>query len=222
MTVAVLNDIHGNLNALRAVLEEPDVVAADVIVVGGDLIPGPEAPQVVELIRELGPRVRMLRGSGERTVCAADIHPDAGADSVESWVKRRLDVRDIDKLRALPLVMEIDGALLCHASPTDDAAPIGPDMSDSEIAESMLPVTRGTLIVGHSHTQFDRTVGDLRVVSTGSVGLPVEGSQGARWALVDGPQIYLRTTQYDVSGTIQAWESSGFPETQKWCQRLRS
>jgi predicted phosphodiesterase len=221
MRIAVLNDVHGNLAALEAVLAEPDVAAADLVLLGGDVVPGPEPAQVLELVRGLGRRARWLRGNGEREVWQAHLTRDMDADDVAAWTKRRLDVRDLARMRELPLAIELDGTIFCHATPTDDGAFFTPLTSDADVLAAVAPVSSGLLVVGHTHSQFDRRIGELRIVNPGSVGLPYEGSPAARWALLDGPQVYLRATQYDVGAAIATWEASGFPAAEEWAGWLR-
>ena len=66
MSVAVLSDIHGVLPALDAVLTEPDVIAAERIVVTGDIAAGPQPTQVLDRLAELGDRVTLVRGNADR------------------------------------------------------------------------------------------------------------------------------------------------------------
>jgi predicted phosphodiesterase len=75
MRVAALYDIHGNLPALEAVLAEPDGLAADLVVVGGDALAGPMPAETLGLLVALGDRVAWVRGNTEREVierCDAD------------------------------------------------------------------------------------------------------------------------------------------------------
>src|SRR3954469_23351068 len=64
--VAVLSDIHGVLPALEAVLAEPEVAAADRIVLTGDIAAGPQPAEVIELLREQGERVLWVAGNADR------------------------------------------------------------------------------------------------------------------------------------------------------------
>jgi predicted phosphodiesterase len=66
MKIAALYDIHGNLPALNAVLDELEEVRPELIVVGGDSIPGPIPRQTLERLSQLGDRVRTIRGNGDR------------------------------------------------------------------------------------------------------------------------------------------------------------
>src|SRR5205809_399015 len=71
MKIAALYDIHGNLPALEAVLSEIDREGVDVIVIGGDMVPGPMAREVLEVLLSLGNRVNWIRGNCERDVVEA-------------------------------------------------------------------------------------------------------------------------------------------------------
>src|SRR6266852_7976295 len=95
--VAVLSDIHGVLPALEAVLAEPDVRAADRIVLTGDLVAGPLPVPTLDLLASLGERVVWVRGNGDRAL--VEDHPDAGA----TWAAAQLRADQTDRLAALPL-----------------------------------------------------------------------------------------------------------------------
>ena len=66
MRVAVLSDIHGVLPALEAVLAEPDVASADLIVLTGDLATGPQPAETLDVLRGLGGRAVWVRGNADR------------------------------------------------------------------------------------------------------------------------------------------------------------
>ncbi len=65
------------------------------------------------------------------------------------------------------------------------------------------------VVCGHTHMQFDRTVGDTRVVNAGSVGMPF-GERRAYWLLL-GPALELRRTNYDLSAAARRIEASDYP-----------
>ena len=69
----------------------------------------------------------------------------------------------------------------------------------------------GTVVIGHTHHQFDRRVGDLRVVNAGSVGMPYEGEVAAFWTLVVDGEPQFRKTAFDVERAIREIEASGWP-----------
>ena len=70
MRVAALFDVHGNLPALEAVLAEPDVAGAGLVLCGGDTVPGPFPRESLEALLALGERLVMVHGNGEREVVA--------------------------------------------------------------------------------------------------------------------------------------------------------
>ncbi len=71
--------------------------------------------------------------------------------------------------------------------------------------------TTGTVVIGHTHHQFDRDLGDLRVVNAGSVGMAYEGDVAAYWALVDDGEPRLERTEFDVDRAIAGIRASGWP-----------
>ena len=192
------------------------------MLIGGDAVPGPNAAAVMELLRELGSRVQTVRGNGERDVAQAVLTTTPHTDNMHVWTKRRLDIRDLAQVADMPIVVELSGTLFCHATPTRDDRAVNHDDAAPDVLAAVSPVSRGTLIMGHTHRQFDRTIGELRIVNSGSVGLPCEDAPGARWALVDGPQIYLNTTSYDHEDEADEWEASDFPEAARWADMLRA
>ncbi|MEY9874858.1 putative phosphodiesterase [Streptacidiphilus sp. MAP12-33] len=64
--VAVLSDVHGVLPALEAVLAEPEVRDADLIVLTGDIACGPQPTQILDRLVALGERVAWIRGNAEQ------------------------------------------------------------------------------------------------------------------------------------------------------------
>ena len=71
-------------------------------------------------------------------------------------------------------------------------------------------VSESVVVCGHTHDQFDRVVGDTRVVNAGSVGLPF-GAPGAHWALL-GPGVDLVVTPYDTAAAGAAFRAAGGPQ----------
>jgi putative phosphoesterase len=110
--------------------------------------------------------------------------------------------------RELPLAVELDGVTYCHATPTDNT-PMTTVFTPDDDLRSMFG-DRGTFIIGHTHHQFDRKVGDLRVVNAGSVGMPYEGEVAAYWAMVVDGEPVFRKTQIDVERAIAGLRASGW------------
>jgi diadenosine tetraphosphatase ApaH/serine/threonine PP2A family protein phosphatase len=190
--VAALYDVHGMPRALEAVLAEVD---ADVLLFGGDLIAGPFPQRTVALARAAGGR--FIRGNCERVP--------------SEWDREHLDPDVLRWLEELPLTASLDGVLYCHATPVDDT-PITTELTpDDVLRETFGGLDERTVVIGHTHHQFDRTAGDVRVVNAGSVGMPYEGKVAAFWTLVEDGEPTFRRTAFDVERAAAEIRVSGWP-----------
>jgi len=196
MKVAALYDIHGMPWALEAVLAEVD---ADALVLGGDYLYGPYPRETVAHVRSLDAYV--LRGNCE--------------DMAEEWESAEVDPADLEWLRSLPLNVTVDGVLYCHAAPEDHMPITTAATPDDAIRETFAGYS-GTIVVGHTHHQFDRTVGDLRIVNAGSVGMPYEGRVAAYWTLVEDGEPRPMRTEFDVERAIRETRASAWPHAQEF------
>jgi predicted phosphodiesterase len=226
MRVAALYDIHGNLPALEAVLEDVRRAGAHRIVVGGDVIPGPMQTETLARLIACDVPVRFIRGNGEREV----LSERAGSGStvpeqfraILRWSAAELtpDHARIITRWGETLSMTISGlgkVLFCHATPR----------SDSEIftrvtpEETLLPLFHSLdnqlVVCGHTHMQFDRGIGRCRVVNAGSVGMPY-GTTSACWLLL-GPDVQLRQTAYDRDRAAAIIRASTYPQAEEFAAR---
>jgi predicted phosphodiesterase len=108
-----------------------------------------------------------------------------------------------------PLIAELDGVVYCHATPHDNTLMTTAITPDEELVR--LFGTSGIFVVGHTHHQFDRRAGDLRVVNAGSVGMPYEDEVAAFWAVVEDGEPSFRTTPFDVEAAAAAIRASDWP-----------
>jgi putative phosphoesterase len=189
--VAALYDIHGNLQALDAVLEEVD---ADVIVVGGDTVAGPWPGETLDRLRSLDADVRFIRGNADREVYEEEQRRRAPAELMD-FVRQRLSPEQAEFLRSLPLTLSIGRVLFCHATPRNDEEIFTKISPDERWRDALAGVDADVVVCGHTHVQFDRRIGDIRLVNAGSVGMPYEHEPGAYWALLDGTDVELRHTR---------------------------
>lgn len=116
---------------------------------------------------------------------------------------------DDERTAALPLTAEFDGVVYCHATPTDNTPITTAATPDEELVRVF--GERGTFVIGHTHHQFDRRVGDLRVINAGSVGMPYEGEVAAFWALVVDGEPQFRETPIDVERAVAAIRATEWP-----------
>lgn len=216
--VAILSDIHGNLPALEAVLNDVRAAQPDVIVLNGDLVDGPFPAQTFDLLDRLGGLAVWLRGNGDRWLAEAargDFrHDDGETRDLIAWSAGQLSVDQLNRLEALPLTHQLSRADfgeigICHATARDDNEMFLVDSSFGHAADAFRDLASGTVIVGHSHMPFDRLFDRRRIVNTGSVGMPY-GHAGAAWALV-GTDIVLKRTPYNVGDACARIVASGMP-----------
>jgi putative phosphoesterase len=210
--VAALADIHGNVQALDAVLADPRCAAADEIVVLGDVVAGTFPVECLERLDALGDRVRILRGNADRIVLEDD-----GEES--RWVRDLLGRERLAAVAGWPtsFVIEVEGlgaVHCCHATPRDDEDILTPITPEADAAISFEGTTEAVVLGGHTHIQFERRVRDWRFVNVGSVGRPREIRPAAYWALL-GPDVELVSTEYDLAAAAEAVLASGQPSAEQ-------
>ena len=222
MAVAALYDIHGNLPALEAVLEEIRRLGVEQVVIGGDVLPGPMPRETLARLLDVDIPVQFIYGNGEVAVLQqmAGKEPAAVPEAyrpIIRWTAQQLDRKQEQFLSPWPktLSMEISGigeVLFCHATPRNE----NDIFTRLTPQDQLLPVFGGlnaaVVVCGHTHMQFDRMVGSVRVVNAGSVGMPF-GEPGADWLLL-GPDVELRHTHYDLASAAEQIRRTGYPQAE--------
>lgn len=190
MAVAALYDVHGNLPALEAVLAEVPEDAT--IVVGGDVCAGGERPsETLERLRSLRERVVWVRGNADRELAPGEegLVPEPLVDATRG----RLAEEQISFLHSHPHAVRVGDVLYVHASPRNDVDIFTERTPEERIAFLFEGLDVPTVVCGHTHTQYERTVAGVRVVNAGSVGMPYEDEPGAYWLL----DLVHRRTPYE-------------------------
>ena len=221
-SVAVLSDIHGVLPVLDAVLAEPDVAAAEQIVVTGDHAAGPMPVEVLDRLVGLGERCLLVRGNADRELVAVARGSDSGID-VSNWAGRQLRPDQVELLDRLPHPARLEVAgfgtvVFCHGSPRDDDEVVLVDTRLARWAEVFAELDDDDRVVvcGHTHMPFARLVDRRLVVNSGSIGMPY-GRAGGSWALLRDGQVELRHTAIDVDAAVAAVVAgSAYPDRQAW------
>lgn len=216
MNVLALYDIHGNVDALDAVLADPRAARPDAVVVGGDAVPGPFARATLERLDAIGVPLHWVRGNGEREVAAAvGTDPqqlDEMAARTAALSAAELGEDRAQRLGELGLTVQLDGVLFCHASPRRDDEMLSRLSSPERWAAALDGVSAGLVVAGHTHQQDDRRVGAVRFVNAGSVGLPYEGDGAARWLWIADGEPELRHTPYDAATAGARILAAGWPD----------
>ena len=219
MKVAAIYDIHGNLPALEAVLDEIREAGVELLVVGGDLLPGPMAREALDRLLHLDIPVQFIHGNGEIDALAELQGNGATRVSeqfreVVHWSARQLTPDQVSLIASWPRTLsieveEIGPVLFCHATPRDENeifTRITPEEHLLPIFESL---GESLVVCGHTHMQFDRMIGVTRVINAGSVGMAF-GASSAHWLLL-GPAVEFRRTSYDVMAASKRIERTGYP-----------
>lgn len=222
-SVAVLSDIHGVAPALDAVLAQPEVAGADLVVVTGDHAAGPQPTMVLERLLALGDRVVLVRGNADRELVALARGEPAQFPDVSPWAAAQLSPAHVELLAGLPhpVTIAVDGfgpVVFCHGSPRDDDEVVLVDTRLERWAEAFaaLPDEVATVVCGHTHMPFVRLVDRRLVVNPGSVGMPY-GRAGAHWALLRGGDVTLRRTPFDLDrARAEIVATSTYPEREEW------
>lgn len=229
MKIAALYDIHGNLPALNAVAEELKVVRPDMIVIGGDIVSGPMPIQTLELLFQLDIKTHFIRGNNDREeVLAYDGKltskmSEKGREKIE-WVAKQLARPQRDFLDQLPehFIQYIEGhgeVLFCHATPKSDEEIFTPNTSQERLDSIFSDVQQQTVVCGHTHIQFERLVGNIRIINAGSVGMPFADRPGAYWLLITSDGYEFRCTEYNFQEAANEIKSSGDPQATEFAER---
>ncbi len=220
--VAAIYDIHGNLPALEAVLLEIDREQPDMIVVGGDVLPGPMPTEVLErLLRLVMPTV-YIPGNGDREVLSRKLGNETewyrSASPIwrlpVDWTAKQLSAKHVKLIAGWPPThqIQINGlgeVLFCHATPLSDTEIFTCRTPEHRLAHMLEHVRTSIVVCGHTHMQFSRVVGTTQVVNAGSVGMPI-GNTGAFWLLLDSTA-RLKRTEYDLEGAAQQVRNTSYP-----------
>jgi diadenosine tetraphosphatase ApaH/serine/threonine PP2A family protein phosphatase len=222
--LAILYDVHGNLPALEAVIEDAEAAGAERFVLGGDEASfGAWPAECVERLDRLDAAAR-IRGNWERWQAGAgDPPPDIPVvQGALADVRAALDGETVARLGALPPDAVVDGALFCHGAPGSDMLAFEPEGNPDDDANLLNGVAQRRVVFGHTHIQFGRmTGGGTELVNPGSVGLPFDGDERAAYALMDGGRLELRRVGYDHPRAVIALEQLDRPWADVTARRLR-
>lgn len=220
--LAVLADIHGNVPAFRAALDDLDRQDVDEVLLGGDLVGrGPQGRAVVAMARDRG--WRSIRGNHEdyllqfrRGEIPSDWRHDA-AWSAARWMAAELADDQIDYLESLPLSVRaatMPTVRLVHGTPASNCDGIGPWTSDARMVEHLTVIDEEILVCAHTHRPLQRQFPTGRVINVGSVGLPFNRDRRAQYVVLDDQsgvlEVEFRRVDYDLAEILDIYDASGF------------
>ena len=223
MKLAIVSDVHGNLDALEAVLEDLAAVKPDLVVHGGDLaFNGPQPAPCIDRIRELG-WVGVVGNTDQALWTLPETLPENTIRTfgrIAEATASLLGPERVAWLKALPLEWrDEDRTALVHAVPGDTWKVVPPDASNAELEEIYGPLRASLAVYCHIHRPYLRRVDGFTVANSGSVGMPFDGDGRASYLLVEDGRPVVRRVPYDVDRHVTNLKRSGFP-TSRWLVEL--
>ncbi|HEU0000629.1 MAG TPA: metallophosphoesterase family protein [Ktedonobacteraceae bacterium] len=226
MRIAVISDIHGNLTALEAVLQDlAQQPPVEHMVIAGDVcLNGPYPREALERVQALGCPV--IQGNTDLEI--VNQAPERGEKkrTTVGWTREQIGPAGIDYLASLPFSHHIANPhgrdlLVVHANPLNLEDAIFPNASDVALEHLMGSVEEhiGALVFGHLHIAYTRQWRHLLLVDVGSCGLPRDEDHRAAYALLEWQdrswQADIRRVPYDVQEVVKQLKACGIPNPEK-------
>jgi diadenosine tetraphosphatase ApaH/serine/threonine PP2A family protein phosphatase len=205
-TTALLYDIHGNLPALKAVLDDARDGGVTEFLLGGDYaLFGAWPERTIAALRRLEPAT-WIRGNGERWTLDASQAPDN--DVIQGAIaacRTALGPEMTAELAELPEETVVGGTRYCHGSPISDVRSFMPARADED-EELLGGASERRIVFGHTHLPFRRLgPGGVELVNPGSVGMPFDGDPRAAYAILhDDGELEHRRVTYDHKASAVA------------------
>jgi putative phosphoesterase len=193
MRIAIVSDIHGNLTALEAVIDDLSRIQPDLVVQAGDsALGGTQPAEVIDRIRDLG--WAGVMGNSDEVLWNPEAAPDDEKELIKPLVDATLELlreEHVQWLRNLPREWKGHGIGVVHATPGNLWLAVTPDADDATLAQTFGTLGTPIAVYGHIHRPYVRYLPNLLVANPGSVGHPADGDPRASYLLLeDGmPQI---------------------------------
>ncbi len=229
MRVAIIADIHGNADALQAVLADARAQGAERLIVNGDVVNrGPDSVAVLDTLLSRSD-VTFTLGNHDDLLRLWDARSDrlpAGWFSDPFWGATDWSARQLDRAGLLhvpadwPMTLTLrepglPPVLVAHGSAEDYREGLSERTAPQRVGE--LSAGHGVLVGSHIHRPAHAQVGDVLVLNTGAVGAPASGDPRAQYLLLTSGQggwhAELRAVPYDRAGVLARFGSSGLLDT---------
>jgi predicted phosphodiesterase len=234
MRLAILSDIHGNLEAFKEVLADMAEANIDEAVCLGDNIGyGPEPDEVVKLLREQA--IPSVMGNHELSLVDPEYLSWMNPSAQKSLIltAQLLSADTIEYLKTLPPAIPFHGSLCVHGCPPDSVTTYLFELSRKVLKELFLAMPEKVCFVGHTHDLEIFTFDGQKVkgaplregvvkldqenqylINIGSVGQPRDGNNNAKYVIWDNESgtLEVRFVPYDIATTAEKILKLGFPE----------
>jgi len=235
LKLTVISDIHGNFEALKAVLADIDRLGLDTVVSLGDNIGyGPEPDQVVKLLRSRN--IPSLMGNHELALvdpnCLSLFNSKAKRSLLQT--KQLLSKESLAYLKTLPFSMSVNASLLVHGCPPASVKTYIIQVSPEKLTAIFNRMEHRLCMVGHTHElrlisyadgqvstallkQGVRTLAEESeyIVNAGSVGQPRDGNNNAKYVIWDSANrtLEVRFVPYNIKRTVDKIIALGLPKS---------
>lgn len=235
MRYALISDIHANLPALEATLEDIGGRGVDATYHLGDLVGyAPWPNETAALIRARG--IAGVAGNYDSTVATTYAHCGCRYEDAEQerlshvsyeWTCRHVSPETRQYLGGLPFRIDLrplgghvagPRVILVHGNPVLNTVYWTEDRSDRfclEMAEALGARPGDVIAFGHTHRPWSREIEGIHFINTGSVGRPKDGDRRAGYVLLevnDGVSVRIVRVEYDVSRAATAIRESALPD----------
>ena len=237
--LAIFSDVHGNMSAFEAFLQDAEAQgASDYLCLGDHAGFGPQPSACLERLQDINCPVIM--GNADQRLLEprkpADL-TDKGEDAavfedIDEWCAQSITMEQKTFVKTfLPYKeLEFEGLsiLAYHGSPKSFNNLIVPETDDETLDAYFDGLEADLYTGGHTHVQFIKRYHDKRIMNPGSVGLPyviyADGSDAnlavAEYALLElvsgQPNVTFRRIVYDLEKLAQAVRSSSMPHQERW------
>ncbi len=234
MKLAIISDIHGNIEALENVLTDIESAGVDDIVCLGDCVGyGPDPERVVSEIRQR--KIPTIMGNHELAICTphqlAWFNPLAQASLRKTLTM--LSSASIDFIEHLPKSLVAAQCLCVHGYPPDSVRTYLFQKSPEALIKTLKSMTEPICFVGHTHDlkivtfdghrverhaleqgRLNLNVELRHIINVGSVGQPRDGNNNAKYIIYDQETnvLEIRFVPYDIAATVAKIKASGLPQ----------
>ncbi len=205
--IAIISDVHGNLPALRAVMDTALKLGCTRFLSLGDVVGYYSQPgECIDLLRAHG--IVNIMGNHDHYLASGEGCPrSALVSQTIEYAQSLINEDQIAWLRkSIPSYRETE-TLYLHGGPDDPR-----DQYLYSVSRGSIPADIKVMFCGHTHVQkFARFSNDNIFCNPGSVGQPRDGDNRAAFAVVTDKEITLQRVPYDIDETIREMQRAGFP-----------
>jgi putative phosphoesterase len=207
MKTAVISDIHGNYEALKAVLSELDKLGISSVYCAGDIVG--YYSQINECCRELRERgITSVMGNHDWYMAGGGFCPRSrSVNDCLAYQRKIINADHLEWLRALPVQMCIGEVRMVHggwSDPIDEYLTLREDYFER--------VSGSVFISGHTHIQTVQRFGSKLFCNPGSVGQPRDGDPRAAFAIYEKGEFTLHRVEYDMQRVFDLMQAAGFSD----------